>query len=54
MDTADLSGGFALLETDDATKPLEFAYMWEDLMDLEILPVLDDQELSMALESAQR
>jgi hypothetical protein len=51
---ADLSGGFALLETDDATKLLGFAYLWGDLMDLEILPVLDDQELSTALERTQR
>jgi hypothetical protein len=50
---ADLSGGFALLETDDAKRLLEFAYMWGDLMDLQIFPVLDDQELSTALESAQ-
>ncbi|MFN2509207.1 MAG: DUF3303 domain-containing protein [Chthoniobacterales bacterium] len=27
--------------------------MWGDLMDLEIVPVLDDQELSTALQNAQ-
>ena len=51
---ADFSGGFDLLETDDAKKLLEFAYMWGDLMDLKIFPVLDDQELSTALESARK
>jgi hypothetical protein len=50
---ADFSGGFDLLETDDAKKLFEFAYMWGDLMELEIIPVLDDRELSTALESAQ-
>jgi len=51
---ADFSGGFDLLETDDVKKLFEFAYMWGDLMELEIIPVLDDEELSMALESAQK
>ena len=51
---ADLSGGFALLETDDAKRLPEFVYMWGDLMDLRIFPVLDDQELSTALEKAQK
>ena len=49
---ADFSGGFDLLETDDAQKLFEFAYMWGDLMKLEIFPVLDDQQLSAALERA--
>jgi len=51
---ADLSGGFDLLETDDAKKLFEFAYMWGTLMELEITPVLDDQELKAALESATK
>jgi Protein of unknown function (DUF3303) len=29
---ADFSGGFDLLETDDAQKLFEFAYMWGDLI----------------------
>jgi hypothetical protein len=45
--------GFDLLETDDA-KLFEFAYTWGDLMELEIIRVLDDEVLSMALESAQK
>jgi len=51
---ADLSGGFDLLETDDPAKLAEFAYRWSDLMDLEITPVLVDQELARALQSAMK
>jgi len=47
---ADLSGGFALLETDDSKRLVEFAYLWSDLMDLKIFPVLDDQELMATLQ----
>jgi hypothetical protein len=41
-------------ETDDAKKLFEFAYMWGTLTELEITPVLDDQELKAALESATK
>ena len=51
---ADLSGGFDLLETDDPGKLTEFSYMWSDLMDLKITPVLDDRELGGALKSAMK
>jgi hypothetical protein len=50
----DLSGGFVLLETDDAAKLVEFSYRWNDLMDLEIVPVLEDRELGDALRSAMK
>jgi Protein of unknown function (DUF3303) len=43
---ADLGGGFALLETDDVKKLTGFAYMWSDLMELDVTPVLEDQDLS--------
>ncbi|CAN0624626.1 DUF3303 domain-containing protein [Burkholderia multivorans] len=46
---ADLRGGFDLLETDDAEKLTEFAYVWSDLMRLEITPVLEDAELGEVL-----
>jgi hypothetical protein len=49
---ADLSGGFDLLETEDPKKLAEFAYVWSDLMDLEISPVLEDPELAQALQNA--
>lgn len=43
---ADLSGGFVLLETEDPKSLAEFAYTWSDLMNLEIVPVLEDEGLS--------
>ena len=51
---ADLSGGFALLETDDPKKLAEFAYLWSDLMDLKTTPVLDDQELMATLQTVMK
>lgn len=51
---ADLGGGFDLLETDDPGKLAEFAYMWSDLMELKITPVLEDPQLSAVLERAAR
>jgi uncharacterized protein DUF3303 len=47
---ADFSGGFDLLETDDPQALAEFALMWSDLMDLTIVPVLEDQPLSEVLQ----
>jgi len=46
---ADMSGGFDLVETDDAKLLTEFALMWSDLMELSIVPVVDDQELADVL-----
>jgi len=46
---ADFGGGFDLLETDDAAKLTEFAYQWNDLMELEITPVIEDAELTAVL-----
>ena len=46
---ADFSGRFDLLETEDAKALAEFALMWSDLMDLTIVPVLEDQPLSEVL-----
>lgn len=51
---ADLGGGFDLLETDDPAKLAEFAYMWSDLMQLKITPVLEDRQLSAVLKRAER
>jgi hypothetical protein len=47
---ADFSGGFDLLESDDPRALAEFALMWSDLMELTIVPVLEDQELSDVLQ----
>ncbi|MEA2325697.1 MAG: hypothetical protein QOE68_656 [Thermoanaerobaculia bacterium] len=49
---ADLSGGFDVIETDDAQALAEFALMWSDLMDLRIFPVLEDQPLGELLQRA--
>ena len=49
---ADLSGGFDLLECDDVKAPGEFALMWSDLLELQIVPVLDDAELMKVLKNA--
>ncbi len=51
---ADLSGGFDLLETEDSKKLIDFAYMWGDLMDLSVFSVLEDNELSEALQNAMK
>lgn len=49
---ADFMGGYVLLETDDAKALTQFSLMWSDLMELEIIPVLDDQELVDVLAKA--
>lgn len=49
---ADFSGGFGLLESDDAAALTEFALMWSDLMELRIVPVLEDAELGQVLQRA--
>jgi hypothetical protein len=46
---ADLGGGFDLLDCEDATALGEFAYMWSDLMDLTITPVVEDEGLNEIL-----
>jgi len=47
---ADFSGGFDLLESDDAQALAEFALMWNDLMELSIVPVLEDDSLATVLQ----
>jgi hypothetical protein len=42
---ADFSGGFDLLESDDIKALTEFSLMWSDLMELKIVPVIEDTEL---------
>jgi hypothetical protein len=48
----DFSGGYVLLESEDPKALTEFALAWSDLMELEITPVLEDQELSGVLQRA--
>lgn len=47
---ADISGGFDLIESDDPQALAEFALMWSDLMELTIVPVLEDEALSEVLQ----
>lgn len=51
---ADFSGGFDLLESDDARALTEFALMWSDLMELRIVPVVEDADLNDVLQHAGR
>ena len=46
---ADFSQGYDLLETDDPATLTEFALQWNDLMSIEIVPVLEDAALSKVL-----
>ena len=51
---ADFSGGYDLLETEDPQALAEFALMWSDLMNLTIVPVLEDGALAEVLERTQK
>ena len=51
---ADFSGGYDLLETDDAQALAEFALMWSDLMQLTIVPVLEDAALAEVLDRVDK
>lgn len=42
----DMSGGFVLLESDDPKALTEFGLMWNDLMELVIVPVVEDADLA--------
>ena len=46
---ADFSGGYVLLEGDDATALTHFALMWSDLLELKLVPVVEDAQLVDAL-----
>jgi hypothetical protein len=46
---ADFSGGWGLLEGDDATAIMHFALMWSDLLELRLVPVVEDAQLLDAL-----
>lgn len=48
--TADLHGGFALLESYDIKALVEFTLGWSDLMDLKIVPLIEDDELTEVFE----
>jgi hypothetical protein len=46
---ADFSGGHVLLEGDDVTALTHFALMWSDLLELRLVPVVEDAQLVDAL-----
>jgi hypothetical protein len=46
---ADFSGGFDLIESDDVQALTEFSLMWSDLMELRLVPVVEDAELGEVL-----
>jgi hypothetical protein len=46
---ADFSQGYDLLESDDPGALTEFALQWSDLMKVEIVPVVEDKELTEVL-----
>jgi Protein of unknown function (DUF3303) len=45
----DFSRGYDLLETDDPHTLAEFALAWNDLMQIDIVPVLEDAQVSEVL-----
>jgi hypothetical protein len=47
---ADFSGGFVLVESSDASALTEFSLMWSDILDLRVVPVVEDQQLSEVLQ----
>ena len=50
---ADFSGGYDLIETEDPQALAQFALMWSDLMQLTIVPVLEDAALAEVLTRAE-
>ena len=50
---ADFSGGFVFLEGDDATALTHFSLMWSDLLELRVVPVVEDAQLVDALGRAR-
>jgi len=46
---ADFSGGYDLLESDDPKALTQFALLWSDVMELRMVPVVEDAELAEVL-----
>ena len=49
---ADFSGGFVLIESDDVKALTEFSLMWSDIMELKLVPVIEDADLGEVLQHA--
>ena len=47
--SADFSGGFDLIESDDVKALTEFSLTWSDVMELKLVPVIEDAELGQVL-----
>ena len=45
----DLSGGFALVETDDAAAAYAFSVEWSDVLEMHTYPVVEDAEAGAGL-----
>jgi hypothetical protein len=50
----DFAGGYVLVEGDDARALTEFSLMWSDLIELQIVPVVGDEELVEVLQRITR
>ena len=46
---ADFSGGFDLVEGDSVEALTEFSLMWSDVMELRLVPVIEDAALGQVL-----
>ncbi len=51
---SDFSGGFVLVESDDPTALTHFSLMWSDLLELRLVPVVEDAQLVDALGRAAK
>jgi hypothetical protein len=45
----DFSKGYDLLESDEPKALTEFALAWNDIMEIEIVPVIEDQQIAEVL-----
>jgi hypothetical protein len=50
---ADFRGGFDLVECSDAGVLTEFALQWSDLLDMQVVPVIEDDDLKAVLKRLQ-
>ena len=50
----DFSGGYDLIESDDPKALTEFALMLSDLMELSIVPIIEDQDLTEVLKKSAK
>ena len=51
---ADFSGGFVLLESNDPKALTEFSLMWSDVMELRVVPVIEDADFVDVLQRTGR